>query len=322
MSKHRQCFSGIGGQAVLEGVMMRSGEHYAVAMRRADGTIELKEDVYEGILKGSPLRKIPFVRGSIALVDSLILGMRCTNLSADVYAEEESETAANDKAGSQDGEEKKEEGTDWETILIMAAGVVIALGLFVALPLGLTSLLGRFVQSPALLAIAEGLLRLGIFLAYVVGISLMKDIRRLYQYHGAEHKCINCVESGLPLTVENAAKSTRLHKRCGSSFLLFVMMISMILFFFIRVGNPFLKIIVRLLMIPVVAGISFEIIRLAGQSDNPLIQMISAPGLWLQRLTTREPDEEMLAVGIASVEAVFDWKAWQEREYGAQECAK
>ena len=321
MEKNRQCYSGIGGQAVIEGVMMRCGEKYAIAMRAQDGRIEIKEDVYKGVLAGSPLRKVPFVRGFFALIDSLVLGMHCTNVSAELYGEEEEAGGPAEAPSGKDpgaSPAKKEEESGWEMILVMGFSILLAVGLFILLPLGLTSLLGRVVKSPAVLAIAEGLLRLAIFLAYVTGISALKDIRRLYQYHGAEHKCINCIESGLPLTVENAAGSTRLHKRCGSSFLLFVMMISMILFFFIRVGNPLLKVVVRLLMIPVVSGISFEIIRLAGASDNPFIRIISAPGLWLQRLTTREPDEEMLKVGIASVEAVFDWRAYQEKTFGAQ----
>ena len=147
---------------------------------------------------------------------------------------------------------------------------------------------------------------------------MMEDIRRLFQYHGAEHKCINCLEHGLPLNVENVRGSTRFHKRCGTSFIIFVMLVSIVLFFFIRVDNPMLRILLRILLIPVISGISFELIRLAGSSDNPVISLLSKPGIWFQNLTTREPDDDMIRVGIASVEAVFDWRDYLRREFGVQ----
>ena len=202
----------------------------------------------------------------------------------------------------------------------MVVSLVLALGLFMVLPFFAASHVVRFIGNAALLSLFEGVIRIAVFVAYILVISQMKDIRRLFQYHGAEHKCINCVESGHALTVENAAKATRLHKRCGSSFILFVMMVSIVLFFFIRVSNPLARVGLRILLLPVISGISFELIRFAGSSDNPLITALSKPGLWLQGLTTKEPDEEMLAVAIESVNAVFDWQAYLEKELaGAEE---
>ena len=188
--------------------------------------------------------------------------------------------------------------------------IVLAVGIFMILPYYISSLLGSYVRNASLMAMIEGLIRILIFVAYVVGISAMKDIHRLYQYHGAEHKCINCIERGRPLTVRNVMRSSRQHRRCGTSFLLFVMLVSVILFFFIRVENPVYRVGLRILLIPVIAGISYEIIRLAGNSNNILVRILSAPGMWLQKLTTKEPDEEMAEVAIASVEAVFDWRAY------------
>lgn len=184
------------------------------------------------------------------------------------------------------------------------------------LPLFLSDLLGKYIRNASVIAIIEGLIRILIFIAYIAGISLMKDIKRLYMYHGAEHKCINCIEKGRPLTVKDVKRSSRQHKRCGTSFLLFVVLVSVIVFFFIRVDNMALKLILRIALVPVIAGISYEIIRLAGRSDNVLVRIISAPGMWMQKLTTKEPDEDMIEVAIASVEAVFDWKTYLKDTFG------
>ncbi len=311
--KCSQHYSGIGGQAVLEGVMMRNGIHYATAVRRPDGSVIAEPREYHGILEDSKLKTTPFVRGIFVFIDSLILGMKCINYSAEIYAEEEEDA---DKTAEQ---KEKETGLDSVlSVLVTVIAFLLAIGLFFVLPYFISSLLGRFVHSHFLLAVAEGLIRIGIFIAYISGISLMEDIKRLYRYHGAEHKCINCIENGLPLTVENARKSTRFHKRCGSSFLIFVMMVSIVLFFFIRVESPLMKVLLRILLIPVISGISFELIRLAGSSDNPVINLLSKPGIWLQHLTTSEPDDSMLEVAIASVEAVFDWKEYLKEEFGTE----
>lgn len=295
--------SGIGGQAVLEGVMMKNGVDYAVAVRKEDGSIIVKKEKYEGLLSETPVRKIPVVRGFFVLVDSLVLGLRVTDYSASMY----------DPEDDADPESPKEKLI---TALIMAFSMVIAIALFILLPYTAASFLSGIIGSPGLLVVIEGILRIMIFLIYIRAITAMKDIRRLYQYHGAEHKCINCLESGLPLTVENARKSTRLHKRCGSSFTMFVMLVSIVLFFFIRTDSHIMRVVLRILLIPVISGVSYEIIRLAGSSSNPLIRLISGPGLWMQLMTTKEPDDDMIRVGIASVEAVFDWKNYLVQEFG------
>ena len=200
--------------------------------------------------------------------------------------------------------------------ITVVLSVIIAVALFMLLPFWLSDLLGKYIRNASLVAILEGVFRILIFVGYIVAISLMKDIRRLYMYHGAEHKCINCIERGRPLNVRDVMRSSRQHKRCGTSFLLFVVLVSVIVFFFIRVDNMALKLVLRLLLIPVIAGISYELIRLAGRCDNILIRILSAPGMWMQRLTTKEPDEEMVKVAIASVEAVFDWKAYLVENFG------
>ena len=218
------------------------------------------------------------------------------------------------KADATDTKEKKSGAA--ESIAVggtVALSILMAVAIFIVLPYFLSMLFSHYVLNESLLAIVEGVLRIVIFVAYVAGISAMKDIRRVYMYHGAEHKCINCIERGRELTVKNVRKSSRLHKRCGTSFLLFVMLVSIVLFLFIRVQNPLLRLGLRILLI---AGISYELIRLAGRSDNFLVRIISAPGMWLQRLTTKEPDDSMIEVAIASVEAVFDWKAYLKETFG------
>ncbi len=305
-------YSGIGGQAVLEGVMMKNGEKYAVAVRKPDGQIEVELENFQGVMHGSRLKEIPFVRGIFQFIDSLWLGTRALNYSASFYEEDGAEAGpeeAADKASGGNGERTM-------TLLVTLLSVVLAVGIFVVLPFFLSSLMESFIRNRSLLAILEGVIRIVIFLAYIVAISAMKDIRRLYQYHGAEHKCINCIEKGRPLTVHNVMRSSRQHRRCGTSFIFFVLFVSIILFFFIRVDNVFAKVALRILLMPVVAGISYEIIRLAGRSDNLFVRILSAPGMWIQRLTTREPDEDMVEVAIASVETVFDWKQYLYDTFG------
>ena len=304
MKKRHNRYSGIGGQAVLEGIMMKNKEQYAVAVRKPNGEIEVDVDTYHGVLHGSILLKIPFVRGIFNFIDSLALGMKSLNFSAGFYEEEEADKKTSDK------------GDKVFTGIVTIISVVLAIAIFMVLPYYLTSFFQDYIRNASLMAIIEGAVRIFIFVMYVSSISLMKDIRRVYMYHGAEHKCINCIEKGRPLTVRNVMRSSKQHKRCGTSFLLFVMLVSVILFFFIRVENPVYKVLIRIALIPVIAGISYEIIRLAGKSDNILVKIISAPGMWLQRLTTKEPDEDMVEVAIAAVEAVFDWKAYLYDTFG------
>ena len=306
-------YSGIGGQAVLEGVMMKNKDAYAVAIRKPNGEIEVEVDVYRGILHDSALKKIPFIRGIFNFLDSMILGMKTINYSASFYEDEEAEETKLDKALN------KVSGGRAEKILMgvtTVASIVIAIAVFMLLPYFLSTLLVQYIRNDSLLAIIEGIIRILIFVIYIVAISLMKDIHRLYQYHGAEHKCINCVENGRPLTVHNVMRSSRIHKRCGTSFMFLVVFVSIILFFFIRVQNPALRVVLRIALVPVIAGISYEIIRLAGRSDNIFVKIISAPGMWLQKLTTKEPEREMAEVAIRSVEAVFDWKSYLKDEFG------
>jgi hypothetical protein len=306
-------YSGIGGQAVLEGVMMKNKDDYAVAIRKPNGEIEVEVDVYRGILHDSALKKIPFIRGIFNFLDSMILGMKTINYSASFYEDEEAEETKLDKALN------KVSGGRAEKILMgvtTVASIVIAIAVFMLLPYFLSTLLVQYIRNDSLLAIIEGIIRILIFVIYIVAISLMKDIHRLYQYHGAEHKCINCVENGRPLTIHNVMRSSRIHKRCGTSFMFLVVFVSIILFFFIRVQNPALRVVLRIALVPVIAGISYEIIRLAGRSDNIFVKIISAPGMWLQKLTTKEPEREMAEVAIRSVEAVFDWKSYLKDEFG------
>lgn len=307
------CYSGIGGQAVLEGIMMKNQENYAVAVRKPDGEIEVELENYQGILHGSKLKEIPFIRGIFNFIDSLLLGTKCLNYSASFYDEETSDKEP--KAGGMSGESRDKLMNAAVTVI----SVVLAIGIFVVLPYYVTSLMDGFLRNRSLMLIIEGALRILIFILYVWGISAMKDIKRLYQYHGAEHKCINCIEKGRPLNVRNVMRSSRLHKRCGTSFIFFVLFVSIILSFFIRVENPVEKVALRILMMPLVAGISYEIIRLAGRSDNILIRILSAPGMGIQRMTTKEPDESMVEVAIVAVEAVFDWRTYLHENFGYEE---
>lgn len=311
--KRSRRYCGIGGQAVLEGVMMKNDEKYAVAVRKPDGEIEVELENFQGVMEEKAFRKIPFVRGIFNFADSMILGTKCLNYSAEFYEDEGAKETAADRALNKLTGGR---GEKFLSMLVTVFAVVLALGIFVALPMYLASLCREYVRSNALMSIIEGVIRIAVFILYIVGITLMKDIRRLYMYHGAEHKCINCIEKGKPLTVRNVMRSSRLHKRCGTSFIFFVLFVSIILFFFIQVSNPFARLAVRILLIPVIAGISYEIIRLAGRTDNILVNLLSAPGLLIQRLTTKEPTRDMVEVAIASVEAVFDWKKFLSEEFG------
>lgn len=313
MKKKITHYSGIGGQAVLEGVMMRNKDLYAVAVRKPDGDVHVEIDEYHGILSGSLLLRIPFIRGIFVFIDSLVLGTKSLNRSADFYEDETEEATAADKAADVVTGGK---GDKFFSVITTVIAFALAILLFLVLPERLSAWMNVYLQSQALQAVAEGLIRIAVFILYILAITLMPDIKRLFRYHGAEHKCINCIESGLPLTVANVKRSSRFHKRCGSSFILFVLVVSIILFMFINTDSIAMKLLYRVLLLPVVSGISYELIRLAGKSDNPVISIISKPGLLLQRLTTKEPDESMIEVGIASVEAIFDWRTYQKDVFG------
>lgn len=306
-------YSGIGGQAVLEGIMMKNKDKYAVAVRKPDGEIEVDIDEFSGIARGSFIKKVPFFRGVFNFIDSLSLGMKSLNYSANFYEDEESNETKFDKFLNK---VTRGNGEKVLTGIVTVFSVVLAVAIFILLPYFLTDLFTKEVRNDTLVALVEGIIRICIFVAYVALISINKDIKRVYRYHGAEHKCINCIERGKPLTVANVRHSSRLHRRCGTSFLLLVILVSIILFFFIHVESRLLRVGIRLLLIPVIAGIAYEIIRLAGRSNNIIVRIISFPGLLLQRLTTKEPDDEMIEVAIAAVEAVFDWKDFLREKFG------
>ena len=309
--------SGIGGQAVLEGIMMKNKTQYSVAVRKPDGEIEVHTSVQEGIAKDHAWAKIPFVRGVVNFIDSLVLGMETLTYSASFYEEEEEE-----KPGRFETLLLKLFGEKAEKVVMgctVAFSVVMAVAIFMILPYFISGFFRDYIVSNTLLAIIEGGIRLGLFVLYVVLISSMKDIRRVYMYHGAEHKCINCIERGRELNVKNVRNSSRYHSRCGTSFLFIVMIISIVFFIFIRVEAPALRVLYRILLIPVIAGVSYEFIRLAGRSENPLVSFLSLPGKGMQKLTTKEPDDDMIEVAIAAVEAVFDWKEFQKKEWAGQE---
>lgn len=314
MAKKKQCYSGIGGQAVLEGIMMRNGDKSAVAVRKSDGTIDVQIMDYKSAIPKNWFTTFPFIRGVVNFVDSMMMGIKSLNFSADITMEEE-----DDEPGKFEQWIKKHLGDKANDLLLtitMIIAIVMSVGLFVVLPYALSALMGIWIHNKLVLSVSEAVMRFVIFIGYVVLIGQMEDIKRLYMYHGAEHKCIDCIEKGRLLTVSDVMRSNRLHPRCGTSFMLYVMAISCILFFFINVSNPVQRLGLRLLLIPVIAGISYELIRLAGRFDNPLTRLLSMPGMALQRLTTKEPTADMVEVAIKAVEAVYDWKVFLKENYG------
>lgn len=309
--------SNIGGQAVLEGIMMRHGDDYAVAVRRPDGEIFVQKEEYHSVIKWKALTKIPFIRGVFNFIDSMVLGIKTLMFSAEFYEDEEE--VKSEKELTEEEIAKKEKQEKWMMNATVAISVVIAVAVFMVLPYFLSSLLKPLMPSYHLRTLVEGFVRIGIFILYIALISRMDDIQRTFMYHGAEHKCINCIEHGLPLTVDNVRISSRQHKRCGTSFLFFVLAISIILLMLIQVESPLMRVIVRIALIPVIAGISYEVLKLAGRSENPIINLLSRPGLAIQKLTTKEPDDSMIEVAIQAVEAVFDWRAYEAENFKTAE---
>ena len=297
--------SNIGGQAVLEGIMMRNGSKYSVAVRRPDGEIAVDVKDYKSVIPWKTPLKIPFIRGIFSFVDSLVLGMRTLTYSASFFEDEEEEILTEAEAAKREKQEKI------FLNLTVVVAVVLAVAIFMVLPYYLSSIVERYTSSRAVMTVFEGVIRVVIFLLYILLISRTKDIKRTFMYHGAEHKCINCIEHGLELNEENVRKSSKQHKRCGTSFLFFVMIVSIIFCFFIVTESPVLRVVLRIALFPLIAGVSYEIIRLAGNSDNPVVNLLSRPGMWVQNMTTKEPDDSMIEVGIRAVEEVFDWRTWQ-----------
>ncbi|MFS8640759.1 MAG: DUF1385 domain-containing protein [Symbiobacteriaceae bacterium] len=281
MSVQRGVF---GGQAVIEGVMMRGPRWMAIAVRRPDGEIAVHREEVRPLAQRYPVLRLPILRGMAAMVEALTLGVTALAFSANQAMPDEEQLSRGEMTAT------------------MAAGFLLALALFVVAPTLLTSYVKALSATPLITHLVEGVLRLGIFLGYLVGISLMKDIQRVFQYHGAEHKVINAYEAGDELTVENVRRHSREHKRCGTSFLLYAVVISILIFSFINVESFWLRIIARLGVLPLVAGVAYEWIRIAGRSDNALVNALSRPGMWLQGLTTREPDDSQIEVAIASFE--------------------
>lgn len=307
-------YSGIGGQALIEGIMMKNKDNYAMAVRKPNGEIAVEKDTYVSMTEKVKFFSLPFVRGIFNFADSMILGMKTLGWSASFFEEDEEEEEPGkieqwliDKFG-----EKLEE---YLMPVIMVFSMLLAVAIFMVLPLLIANVFRMFIKTETVMAVLEGFIRIGIFITYVKLISRMEDIKRTFMYHGSEHKCINCLEHGLVLNVENVRNSSKEHKRCGTSFLLIVMTISILFFMVVRVETIWLRIASRIVLIPVIAGISYEVLRLAGRYDNKIMNLISVPGMWMQGLTTLEPDDGMIEVAIASVEAIFDWREYLEETF-------
>ncbi|MGN0242712.1 MAG: DUF1385 domain-containing protein [Lachnospiraceae bacterium] len=305
----------IGGQAVMEGVMMKNQNLTAIAVRKPNGEIVVDKKKTVSFAEKHKWARLPLIRGVVNFVESLVVGSKALTFSTDCVLEgidEEEETP-----GKFEQFLTEKLGDKFNSVIMgvsMTLGIILAVAIFMVLPYGLVSIFSKHIHSYVLLSAVEGIVRLMIFFTYMFLISRMKDIQRVFMYHGAEHKTINCLEAGDDLTVENVRKHTRLHKRCGTSFLLFVMLISIIVFMFVRVSDVKYRILFRVLLVPVIAGLSYEVIRLAGKSDHPLVSWLSKPGLMLQKLSTAEPDDSMIEVAIRSVEEVLDWRAYLEAE--------
>ncbi len=295
----------------MEGVMMRNMDQYAVAVRKPDHEIEVKTGKMESLTKRNAFCRIPIIRGVVSFVESMVVGMKTLTDSTELGEEEGEEH----RPGKTEQFFTKIFGDKLDTVVMgitIVVSVILAVVIFMMLPFYLSSLLSNVIPSYIVRTLIEGGIRVGIFLVYMWGISNMSDVKRMYMYHGAEHKTINCLEHGEDLTPENIRKHSRLHKRCGTSFLLIVIIVSIIVFLFIRVDTFWLRMVLRIAFVPLIAGIAYEFIRLAGRSDSKVVNALSRPGMSLQYFTTKEPDDEMLEVAIASVEGVFDWKEYIE----------
>lgn len=293
--------------------MMMNRNDYAVAVRKPDQEIEVKRDRYISITQKVKLFSLPFVRGVFRFADSMIVGMKTLTYSASFFEDDEdSEPGKIEQFLNRVLGEKLESAL---MALVMVLSFVMAIGIFMLLPLFIAGLFSSVIESERLMAVLEGIIRILIFIAYIKLVSRMEDIRRTFMYHGAEHKCINCVEHGLPLTVENVRNSSKEHKRCGTSFILIVMVISILFFMVVRVDNVWMRFASRIVLVPVIAGVSYEILQLAGRSNSRFMDLVSRPGMWMQGLTTKEPDDSMIEVAIAATEAVFDWKAYLRENF-------
>ena len=306
-------YSGIGGQAVIEGIMMQNGTNYAIAVRKPDGEIEVKKDTYVSLTKKHKLLALPFIRGVFSFADSMIVGMRALTWSCSFFEDDEEE-----EAGPVEKWLDRVFGEKLEGILmsiVMVLSFVLAIGIFMVLPMLIANFCRSLIRSETVMAVLEGVIRIGIFVAYIKLVARMDEIRRTFMYHGSEHKCINCIEHGLALNVDNVRASSKEHKRCGTSFIMFVMIVSILFFMVLRPETLWLRAVSRILLIPVIAGVSYEFLRFAGRHDSFLVNLLSRPGMWMQGLTTTEPDDSMIEVAIAAVETVFDWRAYLDENF-------
>ena len=306
-------YSGIGGQAVIEGIMMQNRTNYAIAVRKPDGEIEVKKDTYVSLTKKHKLLALPFIRGVFSFADSMIVGMRALTWSCSFFEDDEEE-----EAGPVEKWLDRVFGEKLEGILmsiVMVLSFVLAIGIFMVLPMLIANFCRSLIRSETVMAVLEGVIRIGIFVAYIKLVSRMDEIRRTFMYHGSEHKCINCIEHGLALNVDNVRASSKEHKRCGTSFIMFVMIVSILFFMVLRPETLWLRAVSRILLIPVIAGVSYEFLRFAGRHDSFLVNLLSRPGMWMQGLTTTEPDDSMIEVAIAAVETVFDWRAYLDENF-------
>lgn len=306
-------YSGIGGQAVIEGIMMQNGDDYAIAVRKPDGEIEVKRDRYVSLTEKYPILGLPFIRGVFKFADSMVVGMRALTWSCSFFEDDEDA-----QPGKFEQWLDRVFGEKLESILmtvVMIFSFIMAIGIFMLLPLGIARICKPFIPSETAMAVLEGVIRIVIFIIYIKLVSRMEDIRRTFMYHGSEHKCINCLEHGLALNVANVRASSKEHKRCGTSFIMIVMIISILFFMVIRTDTVWLRFLSRIVLIPVIAGVSYEFLRFAGRHDSKLVNLLSRPGMWMQGLTTTEPDDSMIEVAIAAVEEVFDWKAYLDENF-------
>lgn len=306
-------YSGIGGQALMEGIMMKNKDQYAMAVRKPNGEISVEKDTYVSMTEKVKFFNLPFIRGIFNFADSMILGMKTLTWSASFFEDDEEEEPGKFEKYLMDKFGEKFESVIMSFVMVLS--IVMAIGIFMVLPMLIANVFRLFIKSDTIMAILEGFIRIGIFITYVKVISRMDDIKRTFMYHGSEHKCINCLEHGLELNVENVMKSSKEHKRCGTSFLLIVMVISILFFMVIRVETVWLRMLSRILLIPIIAGVSYEVLRLAGRSNSKFMDIVSMPGLWMQGLTTFEPEEPMIEVAIAAVEQVFDWQEYLEENF-------
>lgn len=306
-------YSGIGGQAVIEGIMMKNKQNYSVAVRKPDGNIEVTKSEYVSATEKIPFLALPFIRGIFAFVDSMMLGMKALSFSASFFEDDE-----DSKPSKSELFFRKIFGEKLEKVVMCIAmffSFLFAIGIFMVLPMLISNILRGFTDNYYIIAVFEGVLRLAIFILYILFISGMDEIKRTFMYHGAEHKCISCIENGLPLTVENVMKSSKEHKRCGTSFIIIVMMISIVFFMIFRVDTVWLRALSRILLVPVIAGMSYEFLRLAGRSNSCVVNILSRPGMWMQALTTKEPTDDMVEVAIRAVEEVFDWESYIKENF-------